>query len=727
MSRMLLPGSKLPQKKAPVNAVLLLVLVAVAAGTLAYLTGNIAATVLIGVFTLLGVPAIVASYLRTRERLEGSDLFLMRAHVLLGWPEPDRQQIVPSRYRGGWIGSPQRLDLVYNPLLDEDAPENIAEVMRQAKKQFQVPYRIVRHRKNRVRLVAAPNTAAERDRDEKVDRSKLIIAKTFGSSARTTVDTKLVTCKVGEKDITETQITRITVKYEVAPKLSRSGIRASIESQISGVLEGRWRGFWDLPNDTFWIEPRPVLPNVIENPCVAPKTVDPLSTYDDLAVPIGVDEDGNTISWRPKHDAHVLTTGKTGRGKTVCLLGITEYLAAHGWEIWGIDGKRFEMLGLRTWFNVRLIAGRVDHQARVAHKVYQEMQRRMAAYESGEQRLEDFMPLLFVVDEFKTFRNALLRWYRMVKPKGASAQPPVLDEISDVISLGRKMRIHVLVGLQRPDAEFLTGDMRDNFGFRISWGRLSAEGAKMMWNDFVTGTTIPTATRGRGIAYNKAGEPVEIQGYWTPDPYQTDPERPEVWVFENDLQLVQQMQPAERIHPLVKIVDPDERFLDLDGDGKDDALTYDDFMDTRIIPAGDPSLIDTSVKIYRAIADQAAQEKQPARVALLERIQVESEEPEISDEKELFAGYSPAADTFPEELLTPSGDLAHPGVLMLVDADSDTWGLIEFVDNDSALDDDADDSITFSYRDFRTGEPSSKTVPNGTSIITRSPIDPEAR
>jgi hypothetical protein len=249
----------------------------------------------------------------------------------------------------------------------------------------------------------------------------------------------------------------------------------------------------------------------------------------------------------------------------------------------------------------------------------------------------------------------------------------------------------------------------------------------MMWNDFVTGTTIPTATRGRGIAYNKAGEPVEIQGYWTPDPYQTDPERPEVWVFENDLQLVQQMQPAERIHPLMKIVDPDERFVDLDGDGKDEALTYDDFMDSGIIPAGDPSLIDASVKISRAIADQAAQEKQSARVALLERIQVESEEPEISDEEELFAGYSPAADTFPEELLTPSGDLAHPGVLMLVDADSGTWGLIEFVDNDSALDDDADDSITFSYRDFRTGQPSSKTVPNGTSIITRTPINTEAR
>ncbi len=398
----------------------------------------------------------------------------------------------------------------------------------------------------------------------------------------------------------------------------------------------------------------------------------------------------------------------------------------------GIDGKRFEMLGLRTWFNVRLIAGRVDHQARVAHKVYQEMQRRMAAYENGEQRLEDFTPILFVIDEFKTFRNALGRWYRTVKPKGASTQPPVLDEISDIASLGRKMRIHIVVGLQRPpDAEFMTGDMRDNFGFRISWGRLSAEGAKMMWNNFVTGTTIPTQIRGRGIAYNKAGEPVEIQGYWTPDPYQTDPERPEVWVFENDLQLVQQMQPAERIHDLMKIVDPDERFADLDGDGKDEELTYNDYMDTRIIPAGDASLIDTSVKISRAIADQAAQEKQSARVALLERIQTEAEaeDPEISDEDEMFAGYSPRRRHLPPRNSSPpGGDLAHPGVLMLVDADSDTWGgLVEFIDHDGG-------SMTRTTTPSRSPtaisapeSPDPRPSPTAPRSSPVPPIDPEAR
>ncbi len=168
------------------------------------------------------------------------------------------------------------------------------------------------------------------------------------------------------------------------------------------MLEGRWRAYWDLPNDTFWMEPRPELPSVIPNPFIAPETVDrPRHLRRPWPCPVAIDEDGNVISWRPKQDPHFLTTGKTGKGKTVCELGVIGFLAAHGWEIWGIDGKRFEMLGLRTWPNVKLIAGRIDHQARVAHEVYEEMQRRMAAYEAGSIRLEEFVPILFVIDEFQ--------------------------------------------------------------------------------------------------------------------------------------------------------------------------------------------------------------------------------------------------------------------------------------------------------------------------------------
>lgn len=717
MSRMIIPGSTLPPRTKPTAAIAIVLFSTIAISMFAYITSNTVGAVLIGILGALLIAGTVALYLRNRERHDDADLFLHRVHGILGWPDPHRGQVVPSKYRGGWVGKPTQLKVVYNPLADEEVPEMLAEIRRLAKRQFGSAFKVAKHKKSTVILVASGTSAVERDRDEKIERSKLIVSKTFGSSANTTVSTEPITRQVDGKTITSTKVTRISVKYEVAPKLSRSGVRASVESQISGVLEGRWRAYWDLPNDTFWMEPRPELPIVIPNPFIAPETVDPLATYDDLAVPVAMDEDGNVISWRPKQDPHFLTTGKTGKGKTVCELGVIGFLAAHGWEIWGIDGKRFEMLGLRTWPNVKLIAGRIDHQARVAHEVYEEMQRRMAAYEAGSIRLEEFVPILFVIDEFKTFRNALLRWYRMVKPRGAAAQPPVLDEISDIASLGRKMRIHIMNGLQRPDADFLTGDMRDNYTFRASWGRLSAEAAKMMWNNYTTGTTIPTTAKGRGIAYNKQGQAVEVQGFWTPDPYQTDAEHPERWVFPGDLQLVENMRPKKRIHDIMKIVDLEDDVIDVDEKGKPIYADYGHHMATPIIDAGDPELIERERKILGDAEGDIRREKLAAQVALLERIQIEEEEPEISDEAEMFSGYSPAIDQFPEELLV-DGELRAEGILILVDEDSDTWGLVEFAEED-------EEDITFSYRDFATGDPGSKTIPTGNTLITRSPVSAE--
>lgn len=164
----------------------------------------------------------------------------------------------------------------------------------------------------------------------------------------------------------------------------------------------------------------PQLDSYIPNPSIAPDDVDPLASYDKLEVPVAIDEDGNVIVWKPKDDPHGLITGKTGKGKTVVLLGIILYLAAQGWKIWGIDGKRIELLGLRDHPNVQLLAGRVDHQARVAHEMYEMMQRRFEQYEAGLVKLEEFEPVLFVIDEYKTFRNAVTAWYRSVKPK----EPP---------------------------------------------------------------------------------------------------------------------------------------------------------------------------------------------------------------------------------------------------------------------------------------------------------------
>ncbi|MFX8895333.1 hypothetical protein ABTM96_19570, partial [Acinetobacter baumannii] len=88
--------------------------------------------------------------------------------------------------------------------------------------------------------------------------------------------------------------------------------------------------------------------------------------------------------------------------------------------------------------------------------------------------------------------------------------------------LARSAKIHILLGIQRPDVEFLGGEMRDNFGARLSLGRLSPQGAMMMWDSPAIGVALPRNKRGRGVTLSAESLPVEVQTFYTPDPAKLD-------------------------------------------------------------------------------------------------------------------------------------------------------------------------------------------------------------
>lgn len=705
MTIMLDVDQELPKIKLPTGIVLATTAIAVVGAGIALVTDNPGYMVMsiVGFVVLNG--AIITTHVRRRHRQRTVDLYLMRVFRMLGWERPSRTQVRVSRWTNGWVGYPQNLIVNYNPLHDEALAEVLEECQRLAARAFGEPYKLRRHREKTHRvLFQVAGSAEERILDVRTQRIKSLTKKTFGAGSTTEVSLD----DAGE-------ICELVVTFEPVPRLASPALRNRIEITISAFLNGRWRGFWDLQRDRVRLQRRPELSSKILNPNIAPTTIDPRATYDALEIPIGVDEDGNTIVWKPKDDPHGVVTGKTGKGKTVVLLGIAMFLAALGWEVWAIDGKRIELVGLRGWKNVRLITGRIDHQARMAHHIYSMMMDRLAEYDAGHKRLEDFTPVLFLIDEFKTFKGAVNRWYRQVKPRGGSTTAPVLDEISDFASLARKVRMHLIIGLQRPDAEFLTGDMRDNLGFRVSLGRLSPEGAKMMWDNFTTGVTIPIRSKGRGIAYNRAGEPVEVQTYWTPDPYVTEPDRPDVWVFPEDLSIVKQLEPAENLYDLMEIIDP-QPYVDYDDEaGKTEALTYLDYMESAIVPTGSA----THALRRRAAGIFTTTEETKDTPRALEQIHraAEQDDPEIDDEDELFDGYEQSEDTLVEELLDDNGELAAEGLLILVDQDTDTWGLLDLAE----IDIEDPDCITFSYRDYETGEPASLTIPADNTLTTRAP------
>jgi S-DNA-T family DNA segregation ATPase FtsK/SpoIIIE len=186
----------------------------------------------------------------------------------------------------------------------------------------------------------------------------------------------------------------------------------------------------------------------------------------------------------------------------------------------------------------------------LVRRAWELMEYRYRLMESGEASPRDFEPLVVFLDEFAEFRANLLEWYPSVKENKGSRTPPTLNEVASLARKGRTARVHLVLATQRPDSAFLGGEMRDNFGQRLSMGRLSPQGAMMVWENASIGVSLPRFCIGRAMAMGDAGYPVEVQCYRFPDI-----EAPE---DSEDHARVTALRPATSRHPRLLIVPPPE-------------------------------------------------------------------------------------------------------------------------------------------------------------------------
>lgn len=237
---------------------------------------------------------------------------------------------------------------------------------------------------------------------------------------------------------------------------------------------------------------------------------------------------------------------------TVAVNGLLAGASNLGWPIRVCDPKRIEFLGMRDWPNVQIVATTVEEMVTTIHDSWQLMEKRYRLIEQGKASEDDFEPTVLVLDEYRDMVALVDDWWTSVIRPGVSAKLklptkcPVYGWVGSLARKGRSARVHVVLGTQRPDAEFLGGEMRDNFRARLSLGRLSPQGAQMMWEAPFIGVAVP-AVRGRGTAAaGPFGVPTEAQVYWTPDPRRaTSPE---------DRELLAELRPAEVIHPRQEVV-----------------------------------------------------------------------------------------------------------------------------------------------------------------------------
>ncbi len=232
-------------------------------------------------------------------------------------------------------------------------------------------------------------------------------------------------------------------------------------------------------------------------------------------VPVGVDEDGQTVTISlPEHN--LLLGGEPGAGKSAALSLLTAAAALDpGVKLWLLDGKLVE---LATW------AGCAEHSAGadlggaidVLHTLQLEMGRRYTQLLAQRRRKvgpDDGLPLHVVVcDE--------LAMYLTVGDRKERTE--FAEVLRDLVARGRAAGVIVLAATQKPATDIVPSSLRDLFGFRWALRCATRDASDTIlgagWATLgYSAAEIDAGCRGVGYLLHEGGEPTRLRSYWLDD------------------------------------------------------------------------------------------------------------------------------------------------------------------------------------------------------------------
>lgn len=302
--------------------------------------------------------------------------------------------------------------------------------------------------------------------------------------------------KVTFEDRTGTSIRKISVRFPPQIRSHAPAVQAELATAMTHRIGGPVNVRWDHQHCSVVVTRRPTLPAVIDHPAGALR--------DDKRIPFGVAVGGKVAVWDPDSSApHALIVGATGAGKTQTMIGITIEACRRGYEVTVIDPKRTSFRGLANWPGIVEVATENDTMAAALDRAYNEMERRYVDLKAG--RVHG--PVLLVIDELT---ELLVRLGEQWHGKG---DHPAVVQWRSLVRLGREARVHLLCGMQRPDAKLISGEARSNFGLAVGLGHLKPEAQRMIGAE----GNVTSDARGRAVVV-AGGNEYEAQIYRTPDP-----------------------------------------------------------------------------------------------------------------------------------------------------------------------------------------------------------------
>ncbi|MGF0118800.1 hypothetical protein ACQFYA_21105 [Promicromonospora sp. Marseille-Q5078] len=420
---------------------------------------------------------------RQKTRRELEDRTLEALAPTIGAHRLDRRTVIMSHWSAGWPGVPRKIRIHYAPGILDGGIELVPKILGTLAIRLGGRYTVAKHKLKQCFLVVVLDTSAPvveaAAKPAAVERAEEALTNLIGPTAqvveyelaeKTEQGTKVTTYKNGmlagervEKPVegaspspepaaaTGEQLRSITVSHGAAVKMATGGYRNRIEGTISTMMPGRWRTQWDLEHDLARFEQRPSLPGSIWLPTDMPENVDDLlANYDDVAILKAIDEDGNKLYWYPARVPQMLMSGGTGSGKTSTTHAIVGKITQYGWPVWIADGKGIEFLNHITWPNVQVVATSIEQQVAVVYRAYKLAKHRYDLVKSGDARIEDFEPLMVVLDEWSETIQELTGWYEEIKQKGDKPRPPLMRWYTSLLRLARTARVHLIVTMQVP-------------------------------------------------------------------------------------------------------------------------------------------------------------------------------------------------------------------------------------------------------------------------------------
>jgi len=216
---------------------------------------------------------------------------------------------------------------------------------------------------------------------------------------------------------------------------------------------------------------------------------------------------------------HVLAAGETGSGKSVILRCMLWQMIKKGCRIYMIDfkggvefGKVYEKYGevITDRLRALTVLEKIVKENNARLKLFREMEvKNLKEYNQKTHENENLSRIGVFIDEIA----------EMLDKKGVAKEDKAIYEqlesyLSTLARLSRATGINLFLGVQRPDANVLTGQIKNNVPVRIS-GRFADKTASEIVLGNTSACNLPDI-KGRFL-YKVGNETIEFQSFYFDD------------------------------------------------------------------------------------------------------------------------------------------------------------------------------------------------------------------